>query len=151
MMAPLFSPGNPPSDPNRLVVHSTWRFGSGRSTSYALDGNEFLIGGAAGCDLQLTGAHIPPVIGQITFQGEEVFVRRIAPAFPIQLNGEAMNGSASALLNPGDRIAVGQAEVIVNIHPVGHLHAQYVPPQPVKQTAFSPTSRASGRVRGDAP
>jgi len=143
MMAPLFSPGNTPTDPHRLVVRLDVRIGSGRSTSYALDGNEFLIGGAAGCDLQLSGAHIPPVIGQITFQGEEVFVRRIAPAFPIQLNGEAMNGSASALLNPGDRIAVGQAEVIVNIHPAGHLHAQYIPPQPAQQAPFTPTSRAS--------
>ena len=92
MMAPLPPAPTPPSGPPadrpelprvRLDVRTT----SGRTVGYEVGSDEFLVGGASGCDLRLPVGGLPPVVAQITRRPDGVRVRRLAPGLPVLLNG----------------------------------------------------------------
>ncbi len=101
------------------------RVGSGRAVGYDLTRGEFLVGGAAGCDVRLPGSHLPAVICQFTRTPDGLLVRRLAPAFPILLNGKPLAGLDPVRVNSADRIAVGSADIVVNLNGSGHLRPTF--------------------------
>ena len=60
MMAPLPTPSPSGDRPELPRVRLEVRTGAGRTLAYDFGADEFLIGGAPGCDLRLAGA-APPV------------------------------------------------------------------------------------------
>jgi chromosome segregation ATPase len=127
MMAPL-PPPEPPADPPaadgvRLAV----RIGAGRTAVRAIAGNEFLVGGAAGCDLRLAGANLPPVVCQFTPAGPAAKLRRLAPGVTVLLNGIPLLTSDAAPLADGDRVTVGPAEITVHLPPAEYVVPKLVP------------------------
>ena len=129
MMAPIppLAPPQPAADSGLPEVRLDARVGSGRSLSFDLQRGEMLIGGAEGCDLRLPGAHLPPVICQFTRTEQAVSFRRLAPAFPILHNGVPLVGTSPVKIGPGDRIAIGSADIVVNLHPKGHVKPAFTP------------------------
>jgi hypothetical protein len=127
MMAPLppQSPGPADADLRMPEVRLDVRVGSGRASGYDLTRGEFLVGGADGCDVRLPGSHLPPVIAQFGRTADGVFVRRLSPAFPILLNGQQLSGSDPVWLNSSDRLAIGAADIVVNVNGRGHLRPTF--------------------------
>ena len=74
MMAPL--PNPPPANdrPELPRVRLEVRSGSGRTISYEVGSDEFLIGGASGCDLRLPVPNAPSVVCQLTRKADAVRV-----------------------------------------------------------------------------
>ncbi|MEO2092010.1 MAG: hypothetical protein ABGY75_21355, partial [Gemmataceae bacterium] len=130
MMAPTpLPPAGPPADtdPHLPEVRLDVRVGSGRAVGYDLTRGEFLVGGADGCDLTLPGSSLPPVICQFTRDPEGVALVRLAPGFPILVNGAPFAGHGRARLRGGDRVAVGSADVVVSVHGRGHVRPTFHP------------------------
>ena len=129
MMAPIppFATPAPTVNSGLPEVRLDARVGSGRALSFDLQRGEMLIGGAEGCDLRLPGAHLPPVICQFTRTDHGVSFRRLAPAFPILHNGSPLVGTSPVTIGPGDRIAIGSADIVVNLHGKGHLKPSFTP------------------------
>src|SRR5947199_3640359 len=84
MMAPL--PTSSPSGdrPELPRVRLDVRTGVGRTASYDFTEEEFLIGGAGGCNLRLSGG-APPVAVQLARKPDGVRVRRMAAGLPVML------------------------------------------------------------------
>jgi chromosome segregation ATPase len=151
MMAPLppFAGSAGPSqradaDLHLPEVRLDVRVGSGRAAGYDLTRGEFLVGGADGCDLTLSGAHVPPVVCQIARTPNGVTLRRIAPAFPILLNGSPVSGGDPVTVGGGDRVAVGSADLVVTVHGRGHLRPKFQDatkgqPKPIPGAFSTPT------------
>lgn len=121
------------------------RVGAGRPVRYAFAGPEFKVGGAAGCELRLTGANLPPLVCQITRTPDGLVLRRADPAFPILVNGTPAPADTDIPVGHGDRVAVGSADVTVHIgsvhlHP--HLNAQSEPPGDARLRAYRPDANA---------
>jgi chromosome segregation ATPase len=129
---PAASADDPPSLPE---VRIDVRVGSGRAVGYDLTRGEFLVGGADGCDLRLPGSHLPPVICRFARTPGGVSLRRLAPAFPILLNGAPVSGTEPVAVGAGDRVAVGPADIVVNLSGRGHLRPSF---HPVGQPAAPP-------------
>ena len=91
------------------------RVGRDQPTTLPFARAEFLIGGASGCDLRLTGSHLPPVIGRVAHAADGLTFRKVDPAFPVLLNGVAVTDSGPVLVANGDRLAVGPVDVTVHI------------------------------------
>jgi predicted component of type VI protein secretion system len=128
MMAPLPPIGSTADIENhQLDVRLDVRMGTARATSLEFARNEILIGGADGCDLRLQGSQLPPVICQLTRNPQGVFFRRLVPAFPILLNGSPLSSSDVVSLQAGDRVAVGSADIVVQINGRGHLRPAFHP------------------------
>ncbi|MGL4423495.1 MAG: hypothetical protein ACRCZF_22755 [Gemmataceae bacterium] len=106
-----------PLGPPRLEV----RLGVGRPTTYELLGDEFLIGGALGCDLRLAGANLPPVAAQFlrdTADGGTLHIRRLTPTAQILRNGVPRPTTDPYPLAEGDTLQIGPATIVVRL-PVG--------------------------------
>jgi hypothetical protein len=130
MMAPTpLPPASPPADadPHLPQVRLDVRVGSGRAVGYDLTRGEFLVGGADGCDLILPGSSLPPVVCQLTRDPEGVALVRLAPAFPILVNGTPLSGHGRTRLRGGDRVSVGSAEVLVSVNGRGHVRPTFHP------------------------
>lgn len=126
MMAPLPPPPHTPADADRPPeVRLDVRVGTGRAVGYDLTRGEFLVGGADGCDVRLPGSHLPPVIAQFGRTADGVFVRRLSPALPILLNGAPLAGSDPVWVHSSDRIAIGSADIVVNVNGRGHLRPTF--------------------------
>ena len=97
------------------VVRLEVRAGANRPTLYEVGDGGFLIGSVPGCDLRLPGANLPPVLCLIARQAGGASLRKLAPVQPLTLNGRAVN---STYLNPGDKIALGDIEIVVRFTPV---------------------------------
>jgi uncharacterized phage infection (PIP) family protein YhgE len=129
MMAPLppapTPPPGPPADrPELPRVRLDVRTGSGRSVSYEVGADEFLVGGAAGCDLRLPVAGLPPVVAQITRKPDGVKVRRLAPGLPVLLNAVPLPSNTATALEHGDHLAVAGVEITVAV-----VHPTFVAPK----------------------
>ena len=102
------------------------RLGRGRPTPHdLLDGCEFVVGGAATCQLVLPGSGVPAAVGRFVRLGDAVTFRRLDPAFPVLLNGE-LAGMNPRPLTPGDRVAVGPADITLNLDGA-HLRPAFFP------------------------
>jgi chromosome segregation ATPase len=136
MMAPLLSTttsARTPRDAEALPeVRLDVRMGSGRTTGYDISRGEFLVGGGEGCDVRLPGAHFPAVICQVAHTDDGVLLRRLAPAFPMLLNGQTLPGNSVLKLKSGDRIAVGSVDIVVNETHGGHLRPMFTEVRPTK-------------------
>ena len=114
-LPPLASPLTAPDATDALAARLDVRFGASRSTSYPLRRGELLVGGAEGCDIRLPGSHLPAVVCQFLQDSSGVSLRRLVPTFPILHNSTPLNGTAPIALQSGDRIAVGPADISVDI------------------------------------
>lgn len=116
-----------PAGPAALV---SVRIASGRTAEFSLNRGELLIGGAEGCDIRLPGSQIPSLVGQLIQDSSGVQLRRLVPTFPVLHNGSPLTGSAPQLLKTGDRIAIGSADITLDL-PVGEaIRPQFVPIEP---------------------
>jgi chromosome segregation ATPase len=126
MMAPL--PPNPPAErPELPRVRIDVRTGSGRAVGYEVGSDEFLIGGAGGCDLRLPGANLPPVICQVTRKPDGVRVRRLTPVLPVLLNGTPLPTNTPTAVNSGDALAFAGLDVTVAIQSAAVIAPKFVP------------------------
>lgn len=126
------TPAPPPAAPPgvRLDV----RLGAGRPATFPLaDGGEFLVGGGDRCQLRLPGSGVPAVVCRFTRAADAVTFRRLDPAFPVLVNG-GLAGMNPLPLGPGDRVAVGPADVTVNSDG-GHLRPAFFPIHPADAIA----------------
>lgn len=94
----------------------------------------FLIGSVAGCDLRLPGTGLPPVICVIT-AGDAIILRKLAPTFPIRVNGQPFT---SVPLQPDDRITVGAVEFVVRSQ--GEVRTQQPAKSPLRVSEGSDKS-----------
>ncbi|CAN5271189.1 hypothetical protein BH11PLA2_BH11PLA2_12570 [soil metagenome] len=125
MLAPIPPPPARPATvpvtpPARLDV----RLGGGRVVGYPLPPGDFLLGGGDGCDLRLPG-DVPPVILQFQHTGEGLRVLHKAPQFNVSFNGAPLRDTA--MLNHGDSLSVGPAEISVSRASGEHLIPKLVP------------------------
>ena len=97
------------------MVRLELRQGAARSAVYDLSELGFLIGSVPGCDLRLPGADRPAVLCLISRSSDGVAIRKLAPAQPILLNGQAFSTSPLA---DGDRLTLAGAELVVRIQGV---------------------------------
>ena len=125
-MAPLPNPTPPTDRADWPRVRLDVRAGSGRAVSYEVGGDEFLIGGAAGCDLRLPVANVA-VLCQISRQRDGVRVRRLAPAPPVLLNGRPIPAHAPTAVAHDDRLTVAGIEITVSVHTTTYVSPRLVP------------------------
>jgi chromosome segregation ATPase len=92
-----------------------------------MTGAEFLVGGAAGCDLRLPGPDLPPVTCQFVRSRDGVAVRRLSPAVPVFHNGRLLTDTEPVLLAAGDRVSVGPAEIVIHLSPPGYITPTLIP------------------------
>ncbi len=149
MMAPLTPLAPPAADPDLPPVRFDVRVGSGRAANHEMTGPEFLIGGTDGCELRLVGAGLPPVICHFTRTKTGLKLRRLAPAFPILLNGAPLAGSLPVDVAAGDRVSVGSADLVVNLHGKGHLRPKFFPVEPDAAAPPKPVAVDTGRERAE--
>ena len=123
------------------------RVGSGRAVGYDLTRGEFLVGGADGCDVRLPGSHLPAVIAQFGRTADGVFVRRLAPAFPILLNGKPLAGSDPVAVNSADRVAIGSADIVVTVNGRGHIRPTFHAVSSARSISPPPVARNTPRYR----
>lgn len=125
MMAPL--PPNPPVErPELPRVRLDVRTSLGRTVSYEVGSDEFLIGGADGCDLRLPAPNLPPVIAQITRKTDGVRVRRLTPVLSVLLNGSALPANTSQPIVTGDTVTIAGIVITVAIQPAAMLVPTFV-------------------------
>jgi chromosome segregation ATPase len=89
------------------------RVGSDRPNTYEFDGDQFLVGGAIPCDIRLPDAGVPPIVCHFARTPAGVRVRRVAPAFPILLNGSPLTGTDPVPVPNGATVAVGSVDIRV--------------------------------------
>lgn len=118
MMAPLPNPPPQPDRPDLPRVRLDVRAGAGRPASYDVLTDEFLIGGAPGCDLRLTAVGVPPVVCQITRRPDGVRVRRLAPAAAVLLNDAPLPPNTPVPVEHADRLTVAGTDIELSVaHP----------------------------------
>ncbi|MCZ2340439.1 MAG: hypothetical protein LC104_01425 [Bacteroidales bacterium] len=130
------------SAPARPQVRLDIRIGTTEPTQHTITGGEYLIGGAAGCNLILPGAHLPHLICQIAVTTDGVRLRRLADTFPVLLNGEPAPAITPMPLHTGDRLSVGPADITVAVRERAVLRPSLIPfpaPGPSEPAAQSPT------------
>lgn len=132
-MAPTVptSPNSPPATPVRVEV----RVGSERPNAYEFDGEQFLVGGAIPCDIRLPDAGVPPIVCHFARTPDGIRVRRIAPAFPILLNGKPLTGMDAVTVPNGATVAVGSVDIRVTIPMAEPIRPTFVLPNPLAKPA----------------
>ena len=83
-----------------------------RAATYSLDGVEFLLGSAIGCDLRLS-AEAPAILCSFARHPQGVRLRRFTSSQTILVNGEPC--SLHDALGDGDRIQIGSVEIACSI------------------------------------
>src|SRR5580658_4980647 len=138
MMAPL-PPSNLSADrPELPRVRLEVRSGSGRSVSYEVGADEFLIGGASGCDLRIPAPNLPPVICQIIRKVDGVRVRRLTPVLPVLLNEAALPANSPIPVNSGDTISLSGLDITISIQHTGLIVPTFVPLEEESSADSSP-------------
>jgi len=127
MTAPLPSPAPPPDRPELPRVRVDVRTGAGRPVTYEVATHEFLIGGAAGCDLRLPSPDVPPVICQLTRKSDGVTVRRVASGSTVLHNGSPLPPNAPVSLRGGDRLQLADVEITVSMPQSQYVSPRFVP------------------------
>jgi chromosome segregation ATPase len=128
-MTPPPPPPRPAPTADAPGVRLDVRVGTGRAVGYQMAADEFLIGGADGCDVRLPGSHLPPLVCRIARTPDGLRLNKLDPAFPVLLNGAPVAGPDPAPVANGDRIAVGPADVTVSVG-TNHLRPRFVPINP---------------------
>jgi hypothetical protein len=103
------------------------RVGSARPVGRTIPPEGFVVGVADGADLRLAGANLPPQLCRFDPTPSGVAFRRLAPAVPILLNGQPLAGSEPVVVQPGDVVAVGAADITVTAAPAAPLRPTFVP------------------------
>jgi chromosome segregation ATPase len=150
MMAPLppsLSADRPELPRVRLEVRaSTGNVASGgkrsepRAVTYEVGGEEFLIGGAGGCEFRVPTPNVPPVICQITRKLDGVRVRKLTPVLPISLNGSPLAANKPTPVNSGDRLTFAGLEITLLIQNNTLITPKFVSLEP-EQSANVPPPR----------
>lgn len=146
MIGPL-PPTPPPDRPELPRVRLDVRPPGGRPTTYEVSGDEFLIGGAAGCDLRVSSAPpVPPVICQVIRKPDGVRVRRLTPVLLVLLNGEPITGTVPVSVDSDDVIGFAGWEVVIRILPTSptYVAARLVSLDPHDPVPPSPAAAAAG-------
>jgi hypothetical protein len=159
MMAPLPTPNPSVDRPELARVRLEARTGNGRALIYEFGGDEFLIGGAAGCDLRLTAAGSPPVAVQLTRRPDGVRVRRVAAGLPVHLNGALLSAGMTTPVRDADALTVGGIAIAVRIQdpvaaggpagPPGYVSPRFVPLSGSAAEVMSPPAADPDRSDGD--
>src|ERR1051326_942253 len=84
----------------------------GKAKQYDVAEAGFLIGTVTGCDLRLGGNDLPPVICMIVGNENGADLRRLAPTYPIFINGAR---PSKQTLAHGDRISFNDVEIEVHV------------------------------------
>jgi chromosome segregation ATPase len=109
--AALISKPDPsPADGPRLDV----RIG-GRTVSYALDRDSFVVGSGLGCDLRIPGQQVPATFCRIDKSSDGLYLQSLSPTLPILVNGQPVTGDTPVTLASGDRLTIGPADAIVRL------------------------------------
>lgn len=109
--AALISKPDPsPADGPRLDV----RIG-GRSASYPLDRDSFVVGSGLGCDLRIPGQQVPATFCRIDKTSDGLSLQSLSPTLPILVNGQAVSGDKPVTLTSGDRLTIGPADAVVRL------------------------------------
>jgi hypothetical protein len=108
------------------------RTGAGPATTYAVGEAGLLIGAVPGCDLRLPGPDLPPLLCVIARQGGAATLRKLAPTFPVLVNGKPATVSP---LTQGDRVSAGPVEIVVHIEATS---TQAAPGRPFRAPHFHP-------------
>lgn len=135
MLAPIPIPRREASPLDADATRLEIRLGSGRVVSYPIAAEEFLIGGAAGCDLRLSGSNVPPVVCQFTQTDDGLRVRKLAPNATVLLNDKPLNGSTPSFVRHGDRVSAGPAEIVVQMPNGTYLYPRLVPLEIAEEAA----------------
>jgi hypothetical protein len=143
MMAPL-PPSNLSADrPELPRVRLDVRSGSGRAVSYEVGADEFLIGGANGCDLRLPAPSLPPVILQITRKPDGVRVRKLTPLLPVLLNNEPLPANTPTSVNSGDTLSLAGIEITIATESSGLIIPRFVAIEAEEETVEAPPPSAA--------
>ena len=126
-MAPVPSLDAESDRPDLPRVRLAVRTGTGRTVEYEVGGSEFLIGGAAGCDLRLPVPNLPPVVCQITRKPDGATVRRLATGLTVLHNEQPLPATAGVAIADGDRLAVSGIEIVVVIRTTTYLSPSFTP------------------------
>src|SRR5262249_49149036 len=94
------------------VMQLEVRHGTARPLLYTVTDAGFLSGRVAGCDLRLPGVDLPPVICLLARQPGGVGIRKLVPAYPMTVNGQAATTTALA---DGDRVRLGPVELVLHL------------------------------------
>jgi peptidoglycan hydrolase CwlO-like protein len=116
------------------------RTGTGRSVSYEVATEEFLIGGAAGCDLRVPSPNMPPVVCQITRKAESLSIRRLASGSSVLLNGAALAPNAPTPLANNDTISLAGLEIAVRTATTSYISPRLIPLDPYQAESQPQTS-----------
>ncbi len=135
----MTAPRPNPTPPTRLPpVRLEVRTGSGQIHVHDLDSEEFLIGGAPGCDLRLPAPNLPPVVCQISRRPDGIRIRRLAPGIQVLLNGALLPGNIPTVVADGDRLAVAGVEIAIAVSSSGFLSPGFVPLDPYSSEIEAP-------------
>jgi chromosome segregation ATPase len=127
MMAPLPPPNLSADRPELPRVRLEVRSGSGRSVSYEVGADEFLIGGASGCDLRIPAPNLPPVICQIIRKVDGIRVRRLTPVLPVLLNEAPLPANNPIPVNSGDTLSLTGLDITISVQHTGLIVPKFVP------------------------
>jgi hypothetical protein len=130
MMAPLPTNSTPGDRPELPRVRVEVRAASGRGALYDFAREEFLIGSANGCELQLPAGG-PPVAVQLTRRPEGVRVRRVA-GLPLALNGLPLPAGTTTPVHQGDVLTFAGLTIALHVQaPVAQAPAApaYISPK----------------------
>lgn len=129
MMAPPPNAGPHAERPELPRVRVEARAGPGRATAHEFGGDEFLIGGAPGCDLRLDVPNAPPVVLQLARKPDGVRARRVAAGLPVRLNGAPLPAGTVTPLSDGDELALAGLTVTVRVQaaPPRYVSPKLVP------------------------
>jgi chromosome segregation ATPase len=149
MMAPLPSSSQPADRPESPRVRLDVRLASGRTVNYEVGADEFLIGGASGCDFRIPAPNLPPVICQLIRKPEGLWVRRLTPLLTVLLNETPLSASNLARVNSGDKLALGGVEIVVSIQAAPLLIPKFVALDPDIAEEATTAARAPSREDED--
>jgi hypothetical protein len=94
------------------------RRGRTRFPQRPVSGPRFFVGSGESCDLRLGGDGIPALHSLIQINAQQVWVEALAAEPPLLLNGAPTRGE---WLRDGDRLTIGQFELLAHLIPVGSL------------------------------
>lgn len=111
------------------------RTDSGRTVSYEIATEDFLIGGAGGCDLRIPLPNVPPVVCQITHKAGALAVRRVASNMPVLVNGTAAPPNAAVPLDHNDRLSLAGIEIAIRLRHEAFVSPRLIPLDPHEEVA----------------
>ncbi len=116
------------------------RIGTEKPAQFEFAGHEFLVGGAIPCDVRLPGSDVPPLVCLFARTELGVRIRRLAPAFPILLNGNPLTTSDLVDVPSGSTVAVGPADIRITVLSAPSIRPKFVPVSKMVDPADVPTA-----------